>query len=121
MLRLCHIDDVPKGATRGFLPAPGAPRRVIVLWHDGQLLAYADACPHYRGGTPMAWRTDAYLSGDGRHLECHAHGALFDIASGACISGPCLGRRLTKVALHVDEDGTILVPDHVAGRGGSER
>lgn len=121
MLRLCHADEVPEGAARGFLPAPGAPHRVIVLRRGGALLAFADSCPHYSGGTPMAWRTDAYLSADGQHLECYAHGALFDIETGNCVSGPCLGRRLTRIPLHVEEDGTILVPEHVAGSGGRKR
>lgn len=87
-LRLCHSSDVPEGAARGFLPLPDASRRVIVVKRGGQLFGYIDACPHYRGGTPMAWRRDAYLNGAGTHLACHAHGALFDIETGACVSGP---------------------------------
>lgn len=47
----------------------------------------------------MAWRKDAYLSGDGQHIVCHAHGARFDIATGVCNLGPCLGHALTPVRL----------------------
>ena len=70
------------------------------------LRAYLDACPHY-DGTPMAWRTDAYLSGDGAHLACHSHGARFEIRppASAC-SGPCLGQRLQAVPIRV-VDGAI--------------
>ncbi|KQT44546.1 (2Fe-2S)-binding protein [Aureimonas sp. Leaf454] len=107
--RLCHRDDIPVGSARGFLPRPDALRRVIVLNRDNHFVAYVDACPHYTGGTPMAWRSDAYLNGDGTHLACHAHGALFDIDTGACLSGPCLGRNLTPVPLKVGEDGSITV------------
>lgn len=117
-LPLCHRDDVAIGAARGFLPAPGARRKIIVLNRgEGRFLAYWDACPHYTGGTPMAWRADAYLSGDGRHLSCHAHGALFDIETGDCIDGPCLGRRLTRVPLVMAPDGMLHVPAHLAGKG----
>ncbi|MGI3166346.1 Rieske (2Fe-2S) protein [Pseudooceanicola sp. 200-1SW] len=119
-LRLCHRDDVPDGAARGFLPLPGAPRQVIVVNRAGRLDAYMDSCPHYRGGTPMAWRKDAYLNAAGTHLACHAHGALFDIDTGACVSGPCLGRKLTRVPLTEEADGSITVPAQVAGRAARE-
>lgn len=119
-LRLCHRDEVPEGAARGFLPLPGASRNVIVVKRDGQLHGYMDSCPHYRGGTPMAWRRDAYLNGEGTHLACHAHGALFDIETGACVSGPCLGRKLTRVPLTEADDGSISVPAQVAGRAARE-
>lgn len=119
-LRLCHRDDIPEGAARGFLPLPDAPRNVIVVNRGGQLHAYMDSCPHYRGGTPMAWRKDAYLDAEGAHLACHAHGALFDIETGACVSGPCLGRKLTRVPLSEAPDGSISVPAQVAGRAARE-
>ncbi|UYG00526.1 MULTISPECIES: Rieske (2Fe-2S) protein [unclassified Halomonas] len=119
-LILCHRDDVPEGAARGFLPLPDAPRNVIVVKRNGQLYGYMDSCPHYRGGTPMAWRKDAYLNGEGTHLACHAHGALFNIETGACVSGPCLGRKLTRVPLSEALDGFISVPAQVAGRSEQE-
>lgn len=52
----------------------------------------------------MAWRKDAYLSGDRRHVVCSAHGAHFDIASGLCTLGPCVGESLTPVALSHSAD-----------------
>ncbi|TMV88609.1 Rieske 2Fe-2S domain-containing protein [Thioclava sp. BHET1] len=119
-LKLCHRDDVPEGTARGFLPLPDAPRKIIVVTRGGIRRAYVDACPHYAGGTPMAWRTDAYLSGDGVHLACHAHGARFDIETGACVSGPCLGKKLTGVPLTEDAAGYLSVPVQVAGRAARE-
>lgn len=119
-LRLCHRDDVPDGTARGFLPLPDAPRKIIVVGRGAGHVAYVDNCPHYTGGTPMAWRTDAYLNGDRTHLACHAHGALFDIDTGACVSGPCLGRKLTRVPLTEDDAGYLSVPAQVAGRAARE-
>ncbi|MTH79978.1 Rieske (2Fe-2S) protein [Paracoccus aestuariivivens] len=115
LLPLCHRDEIPDGAARGFLPLPEALRRVIVVRRGQRLDAYMDSCPHYTGGTPMAWRRDAYLNGDGTHLACHAHCALFDIDTGDCVSGPCLGRKLTRVTLTEDQVGYLSVPAHVAG------
>jgi nitrite reductase/ring-hydroxylating ferredoxin subunit len=75
----------------------------------GEVFAYLDACPHYTSGTPMAWKQDAYLNSEGTHLACHSHGALFDIETGECVLGPCLGQSLTKVPIRITEQGGIEV------------
>jgi nitrite reductase/ring-hydroxylating ferredoxin subunit len=95
---------VVEGQARGFR-AGGAARKIIVVRKDGLLRAYLDACPHY-DGTPMAWRTDEYLSGDRAHLACHSHGARFDVTTGICVLGPCLDQRLTAVQIR-NVDGKI--------------
>jgi nitrite reductase/ring-hydroxylating ferredoxin subunit len=55
----------------------------------------------------MAWRKDAYLNAARDRIVCHAHGAQFDIATGACLLGPCLGQSLTPVPLHIHADGEL--------------
>lgn len=97
---------VAEGEAKGFPPGDKGGPKVILVRRDGVLRAYLDACPHY-GGTPMAWRNNAYLSGDGGHLCCHSHNAHFDIETGNCVLGPCLGQSLTAVDIRVDEDGTV--------------
>ncbi len=113
---LCRDDEIAEGDARGFLPHPGAPRRVIVTRRAGVVRGWLDNCPHYDGGSPMAWRRDAYLDGSGTYLACHAHGALFDIDSGACVIGPCLGRSLTPVTLRV-ADGRVMLAAPIDWRG----
>ncbi|MDO5659199.1 MAG: Rieske 2Fe-2S domain-containing protein [Paracoccus sp. (in: a-proteobacteria)] len=110
---LCQLADLPEGQARGFLPHPQARRQVIVMRRGNGVVAYWDSCPHYAGGTPMAWRKDAYLNGDATHFACHAHGALFDIDSGECVIGPCLGRRLTRVPVQLC-NGAVLIPARLA-------
>ena len=68
--------------------------------------AWRDACPHV-AGAPLAWRKNAYLSADGRHLVCHAHGARFDPASGRCLLGPALGQSLQPLALVLHSNGEV--------------
>lgn len=97
---------VGEGEAKGFVPGDRGGPKVILVRRGGGLRAYLDACPHY-GGTPMAWRNDAYLSGDGGQLCCHSHNALFDIETGDCILGPCLGQSLTAVEIREDGDGTV--------------
>ena len=96
----------PALEARGF-EVPGLKAKVILVRREGRIHAWRDLCPHYAGGTPMAWKRDAYLNGDRTYLACHAHGAWFDIETGTCVQGPCLGKRLTRVPLGLDEDGGI--------------
>lgn len=104
---LCQASDVAEGAARGFR-LQGQRQKVIVTRRAGRLYGWLDACPHYEGGTPMAWKSDAYLNGAGTHLACHSHGALFDPQTGACVLGPCLGDSLTRVELHIAATGEVF-------------
>lgn len=109
--RLCHQDALAEGQARGLVPGGGdAGERVVLLRHGGRLHAWRDNCPH-QPGTPLAWRRDAYLSADGRHLVCHAHGARFDPATGACLIGPALGQSLCAVPITIDEHGEVHLAD----------
>lgn len=113
LLRLCHASDIAEGEARGFTPAPSWRRKVIVTRRGDRLFGWLDACPHYTSGTPMAWKADAYLNGEGKHLACHSHGALFDIETGECVLGPCLGQSLRKVELVIGTHGDVFVADRL--------
>ena len=105
---LCRLDDLVDGEARGFEVA-GLNRKVILVRRKEKVFAWRDACPHYPAGTPMAWKTDAYLTGDRSRLTCHAHGAQFDIQTGQCVSGPCLGQSLTPVTVNLSQSGGISI------------
>jgi nitrite reductase/ring-hydroxylating ferredoxin subunit len=105
-VELCRLDDLQQDRPRGF-SIPGLTRKVILIRRRDQVFAYLDACPHYADGTPMAWKTDGYLNGEGTHLACHSHGALFDIETGECVLGPCLGKSLTKIPVRITEFGGV--------------
>jgi len=107
-MRLANVADLPDPGARGFDPCEEGRDTLFVVRRGEVLRAYRDACPHF-GGTPMAWRKDAYLNGDGTRIVCHAHGAQFDIASGECLLGPCLGQRLTPVEIEVTSGGEIVL------------
>jgi nitrite reductase/ring-hydroxylating ferredoxin subunit len=105
-MRLCRLDELPDGQSKGFDPLQSGRDQLFVVRRDGQLHGWRNACPHV-DGAPMAWRKDAYLNGKRDRIICAAHGAQFDIASGECLLGPCLGQRLTPVALQVDAEGDL--------------
>lgn len=104
-MKLCHWRDLPDGASRGFDPTGRGQDTVLVVRQGGRLYAYADACPHH--GTPMAWRKDHYLNAAEDRIVCAAHGAQFDIDTGQCMLGPCLGDRLTPLPLTLQANGDI--------------
>ena len=109
-VHLCRLDELPDGQSRGFDPT-GTGRDTLFIVRQGERLhAWRNACPHV-DGAPMAWRKDAYLSGDRRRIVCYAHGAQFDIASGECLLGPCLGQRLSPVVVQLTAAGEVWLAD----------
>jgi nitrite reductase/ring-hydroxylating ferredoxin subunit len=111
-MRLCHLDDLPDGDARGFdLRANG--RDVLFVVRQGASLhAWRNVCPHH--GAPLAWRRHAYLNAARDRIVCGAHGAQFDIGTGRCTLGPCLGQALTPVPLTLDEQGDVHIADTTA-------
>jgi nitrite reductase/ring-hydroxylating ferredoxin subunit len=106
--KLCALADLAEGAARGFDVDGKGEDTLFLVKRNGHCYAYRNSCPHWEGA-PMSWRKDAYLNGDNSRIICHGHGAQFDIATGLCVSGPCLGQSLVSVVLDVDEDGFVNV------------
>lgn len=106
-VELCHIDTLSDRRARGFDPFDEGQPCLFVVKKNSELYAYRDLCPHY-GDTRLPWKKNEYLDKAGDVIVCAAHGARFDMASGNCISGPCLGQSLTAVRLHVRKDGIVI-------------
>ena len=85
-------------------------RRIIITgpW-DGAL--YYSTSRHGESadymGLPLAQELDRYLTRDGRLIACSWHGALFRIADGQCVGGPCSGTHLQPWPVTV-QDGDIV-------------
>jgi nitrite reductase/ring-hydroxylating ferredoxin subunit len=106
-VRLCALDDVPEGTSRGFDPWSDGYDTMLVVRHGGRLYAWRDACPHF-GDTPMAWRKDSYLNAERTRIVCAAHGAQFEIETGKCTLGPCLGQSLQPVEVITTEQQVFV-------------
>jgi nitrite reductase/ring-hydroxylating ferredoxin subunit len=100
MFRVCALDDLNEGQSRGFLVAG---IRVFVVRRNGQFYAYRNWCPHRE--IPLEWQSDQFLDDSGTLIRCATHGALFLIESGECIAGPCEGDALQKLNVQIKEDG----------------
>lgn len=104
MVPLCPAHEIAEGS-RGFDPDGEGRTSIFVVRTAGVLRAWRDACPHQ--GAAMALRKDHYLNAAATRIVCHAHGAEFLPESGLCVQGPCLGRRLTAVAVAINERGEL--------------
>jgi nitrite reductase/ring-hydroxylating ferredoxin subunit len=107
-IRLCRLEEIPDGDSRGFDPLRRGQDTMLVVRQGRSLYAWRDACPHI-AGVAMAWRKNAYLNANRDRIVCSAHGALFDIRTGICTLGPCLGQALEPVTVALDADGCIYL------------
>ena len=114
---LCRLVDLPDGEARGFDPGGCGQSTVLAVRQGDQIRVYADRCPHL--GTPMAWRRNAYLDAAGERLVCAAHGAQFEIGTGLCVLGPCLGDHLQALEWRVDDGNLKLLAGASAIPGAS--
>jgi nitrite reductase/ring-hydroxylating ferredoxin subunit len=90
------VIDVTDGQSIGFAADANGQDTLFAVRRGERLYVYRNLCPHQGG--PLAWRKDRYLNQDGTRIVCFAHGAEFEIESGRCIRGPCLGQSLQAVS-----------------------
>ena len=105
--RLCHLEQLAPGQSLGFRMESVGQDDFFLVNDRGNIFGYKNSCPHWPGST-MPVRRNRYLDSESRHIVCSGHGALFEISSGLCVKGPCLGLRLSSVSLEVTETGEIF-------------
>lgn len=110
---LCALTEIADGRAKDLdLGTPEAPLEIFLVRVGPAVYAYHNRCPHT--GSPLDWEPDDFLDAAGRYLLCHTHGALFEIADGGCIAGPCVGDRLSPVAVALDADGNVVLAQALA-------
>lgn len=103
IIPLCSIDEIEEGSAKGFTLGG----KSIFAIHKGEdYFVYQNKCPHLQ--IELEWMPDQFLDGDGALIHCATHGALFLIDTGLCISGPCLGEKLTVIK-HIIENKMLMV------------
>ncbi len=101
------LHSLPDPGAREFaLPPNGFAFGGFVVLVEGRVRAYVNLCPHAR--RPLNYLPDVFLDRNRAEIICTGHGARFDPDSGMCVSGPCVGQRLTKLGVRVSNN-TILV------------
>lgn len=92
--------------------------RGFVVRKGDAVFAYVNRCPH--AGHPLDWQPDRFLTPDNSLIACASHGALFEMTTGACVAGPCMGRGLQRIEVKL-ENGCVLLeadPDVLAQQHG---
>jgi nitrite reductase/ring-hydroxylating ferredoxin subunit len=102
-IALCQLDQIEEGSAKGFEIDD---KPIFAVHKDGEYFVYQNKCPHLQ--IELEWMPDQYLDKDGALIHCSTHGALFLIDSGECISGPCLGEKLTVIE-HTIENNVLMV------------
>lgn len=105
---LCRIHDIPEGGAIevGVVDERDAVRDSLLLTRQGSdVRAYRNICPH--AGRRLDWAPNQFLIEDG-YVICTAHGAMFRLNSGECVSGPCRGTGLTAVPIESIGDEVVL-------------
>lgn len=98
---LCDLDEIGDPGAKGFdVQCDGERVRVFVVRKAEVLAAYLNSCPHT--GVPLEWLPDQFLDPDSGFIQCATHGALFRPEDGYCLRGPCSGRSLTPLQVHVE-------------------
>ena len=118
---VCALHELGDPGARGFTMGNGDwPLRGFVVRHGSLVRAYANHCPH--AGFPLNWSPHAFLAPEAPLILCSMHGALFEIETGRCVSGPCEGLALRSLPVCVDrgyvmlEEGVPLVEPAGLGR-----
>jgi nitrite reductase/ring-hydroxylating ferredoxin subunit len=105
--RLCRLDEIPDGESRGFEITVGEDEvEIFVVRKGDDIYGYLNDCPHI--GTPLNWNNDKFLTLDGAMIVCATHGALFRIEDGHCTAGPCIGTNLKRIEV-INRSGEVLV------------
>ena len=71
-----------------------------------QYHAYQNLCRHL----PVTLDLDdnQFFTHDKQHLQCHMHGAMYEIDTGYCFAGPCQGAKLLKLEV-VEEESRLVI------------
>ncbi len=102
---LCRVADLPDPGAKGFVFQEGEDLfQGFLVRRGSEVFGYIDRCPH--AGFPLALDPDRYLTREGDAILCSSHGALFRLADGLCVSGPCAGKRLRPWNVSV-QDGEV--------------
>ncbi len=108
VIKLCALAEIEDGSAKGFDLDGSGRDDFFVVRRNNDVVGWRNFCPHkgYEGSS-MPWKKDRYLNGKRSKIICSAHGAMFDIETGVCSMGPCLGEALKSVDVQVGSDGYL--------------
>jgi len=101
--RICKVEEIGDPGSYGFTVRAGQyPLFGFVVQKDGEVFGYKNICPH--AGRPLDWAPHRFLTKDKSLIMCSAHGAVFELTNGYCVTGPCMGKSLKPWDVRIDDD-----------------
>lgn len=105
--RLVAASAVPDGGAVCVEITRGEARHALLVCRSGdRIVAYLNRCPHAR--FPLERLDGSVLVQSGRYIVCAAHGASFDLLTGAAAGGPGRGEGLTPAPVRVIADDVVI-------------
>jgi nitrite reductase/ring-hydroxylating ferredoxin subunit len=105
---LCAVDRLSDPGSLGIDGEEAGDHGFFLVRRGEKVYAYRNNCPHT--GAPLEWQKHRFLDLTGQMIQCAMHGALFDIETGKCLRGPCVGTSLTSVKIRI-ESGQIYLAE----------
>ena len=82
----------------------------FVVRKAGKFYAYQNLCQHLP--ITLDLEDDEFFTYDRTHLQCHMHGAMYEIETGLCVGGPCPGSKLVPLEMTEEESRLVIrIPD----------
>jgi nitrite reductase/ring-hydroxylating ferredoxin subunit len=104
---ICALHELADPGSKGFTMGAGDwPLRGFVVRYGETVRAYVNHCPH--AGFPLDASPGVFLARSAPLIVCSMHGALFEMDTGLCVSGPCNGLRLRPLPLRVARGYVML-------------
>lgn len=102
-----RLDELIDPGCREFRVGEGDwPFKGFVVRQGQNVFAYRNYCMHL--GHPLNWMPDDFMTKDRANIICSSHGAIYEISTGLCVAGPCLGKSLSALPTEI-RDGVIFV------------
>lgn len=104
---ICRLANLPEHTAREFIYGQGPSAfRMFAVRHRDVVHAYLNLCPH--ASLPLNIRPHAFLGPDGKTLICRRHFAQFEIDTGLCVGGACVGAHLDRIPVHINANRLFL-------------
>lgn len=97
MDKLCASTEIPENSAKAF--RRDDEQSVFVVRKNGHFYGYINNCPH--ADWPLNLAPDQFLDLNKKYIQCSNHMALFEISSGNCVAGPCVGSRLERLDIQL--------------------
>lgn len=103
---LCPTSEIQDPGSKAFhIENDDVVADIFVVHKNARFYAFINSCPHT--GANLEWLEDQFLDMENVFIQCSTHGALFEIDTGLCVAGPCVGQGLKK--LRLDTEDKMLV------------